>query len=98
MTYNFDFDRWYENQRRVLDARKASGELDEEAMAKLLEELETRYDEMCRRLDRSSSCRSTNRSVAGQCWRAPFSADAIRRLMSSMEPSPLIRLIKPAFS
>jgi hypothetical protein len=53
MTYNFDFDRWYENQRRLLDARRASGEVDEETWSKLLEELEARYDEMCRRLDRS---------------------------------------------
>jgi len=27
MTYNFDPDRWYENQRRVLDAKRERGEL-----------------------------------------------------------------------
>jgi hypothetical protein len=52
MTYNFDPDRWYENQRRLLDARRAAGEIDQDTLGKLLEDLETRYDEMCRRQDR----------------------------------------------
>ncbi len=53
MTYNFDADRWYENQRRLLDKRREDEHLDEETFAKLLEELERRYEEMTTRLDGS---------------------------------------------
>jgi hypothetical protein len=53
MTYNFDPDRWYENQRRLVDLRKDGGELDEVAYLAELEVLERRYDEMVKRLDRS---------------------------------------------
>ena len=52
MTYNFDPDRWYENQRRALDVRRDSGELDEPEHAAALEDLERRYDALCRRLDK----------------------------------------------
>ena len=51
MTYNFDPDRWFENQRRVLDVRRDRGEIDAAAYEKALERLEARYDEMSRRLD-----------------------------------------------
>jgi hypothetical protein len=51
MTYNFDPERWYEMQRELLEARRASGEIDEPMFAKLLEELNQRYDEMVARLD-----------------------------------------------
>lgn len=53
MTYNFDPDRWYENQRRVLDARRDRGELDSAGHEAELERLEARYEEMSRRLDTS---------------------------------------------
>ena len=53
MTYNFDPDRWYENQRRALEARRERGELDAAAYEAELERLETRYEEMSRRLDTS---------------------------------------------
>ena len=53
MTYNFDADRWYENQRALLVARRESGELDENAFAEALEELDRRFDEMLSRLDGS---------------------------------------------
>jgi len=53
MTYNFDPDRWYENQRRVLEARRARAELDDAAYARLLEELDQKYEELVARLDRS---------------------------------------------
>jgi len=51
VTYNFDPDRWYENQRRLLDARRERGEIDEAAYEAALEQLETRVEEMTRRLD-----------------------------------------------
>jgi hypothetical protein len=51
MTYNFDPDRWLENQRRAVEGRRERGELDEEACRRALEELERRYEEMVARLD-----------------------------------------------
>jgi hypothetical protein len=53
MTYNFDPERWYENQRRLLEARRAAGEIDQDALDAQLEDLERRYEEMCARLDGS---------------------------------------------
>jgi hypothetical protein len=53
VTYNFDPDRWYENQRLLLDGRRARGEIDDAAHEAELERLEARYDEMTRRLDAS---------------------------------------------
>jgi hypothetical protein len=52
VTYNFDPDRWYEMQRRLVDARHERGELDDAAYQTELEALEQRYDEMLRRLDK----------------------------------------------
>lgn len=51
MTYNFDPERWYENQRALLEARRRGGELDDEGFVRALAELEDKYDEMLRRLD-----------------------------------------------
>ena len=53
MTYNFDPDRWFENQRRLLDARRDRGEIDAAGYDAEIERLEARYDEMSRRLDAS---------------------------------------------
>ena len=51
MTYNFDPDRWYENERDLLAARYLSGEIDAQALADAIEDLDRRYDEMIERLD-----------------------------------------------
>jgi hypothetical protein len=51
MTYNFDLDRWYENQKRRLDARRAAGEIDDRAWQELIDDLDRRYDDLQRRLD-----------------------------------------------
>ena len=51
MTYNFDPDQWFENQRLALDHRLASGEIVEDEHRAQLEELERRLEEMLRRLD-----------------------------------------------
>lgn len=51
MTYNFDPDRWYANERAALEECRrleAWSEADYEAA---LEDLDRRYDEMVRRLD-----------------------------------------------
>lgn len=52
MTYNFDPEKWYENHRRLLLARRERGELDEREFADALEELERRFEEMLAQLDR----------------------------------------------
>jgi hypothetical protein len=51
VTYNFDPDRWYENERLRLDMRQRTGEMTEEDAAKALEELDRRYEAMLARLD-----------------------------------------------
>jgi hypothetical protein len=51
MTYNFDPDRWYEDQLRLLEIRRRDGALDERAYAEALQELERRYEKMVARLD-----------------------------------------------
>ncbi len=52
MTYNFDPDRWYENQRRALDAERDQGTLTPEQYQAGLDDLERRLDEMSSRLDK----------------------------------------------
>jgi hypothetical protein len=51
MTYNFDPDRWYEDERDMLEARLKSGEMAAQEYEKALYLLEERYDEMLQRLD-----------------------------------------------
>ncbi len=51
MTYNFDPDKWFENQRRALLARRERGELDEREFAAALEELDRRYERMLAQQD-----------------------------------------------
>ena len=51
MTYNFDPDRWYENERDLLMARFKSGEIDAQALEDAISDLDRRYDEMVERLD-----------------------------------------------
>jgi hypothetical protein len=50
MTYNFDPDRWYDNQRALLEHRRARGEIDATQFDEELERLGQRYDEMLERL------------------------------------------------
>ncbi len=51
MTYNFDPDRWYENERTALEARRRTEGWSDEAYETALADLDRRYDEMLRRLD-----------------------------------------------
>jgi hypothetical protein len=51
VTYNFDPERWLENERLRLEHRRRTGELSQEAAAKAAEELERRYEAMLARLD-----------------------------------------------
>ncbi|RPJ64612.1 MAG: hypothetical protein EHM24_22500 [Acidobacteria bacterium] len=51
MTYNFDPDRWYDDQRLRLDLQRRNGELSEADYPAALAELDRRYDQMVKRLD-----------------------------------------------
>lgn len=51
MTYNFDPDRWLENQRRALEGRRDRGELDDGAFPEAWDDLDRRYEELVARLD-----------------------------------------------
>jgi hypothetical protein len=62
MTYNFDPDRWYENHRRALDAKRDRGEVTADGYQAALDELERRYEEMSSRLDKPFELSDTPRS------------------------------------
>ena len=51
MTYNFDPDRWYDDERGILDARLRAGGMSAQEYKQALSALERRYDEMLQRLD-----------------------------------------------
>ena len=51
MTYNFDPDRWYENERLVIDERFRSGIMNARQYKDAIDDLDCRYDDMLDRLD-----------------------------------------------
>jgi hypothetical protein len=51
MTYNFDPDRWYDDERGMLEARFKSGEINPQEYEDALGKLDQRYDEMLKDLD-----------------------------------------------
>ena len=51
MTYNFDPDRWYDNELAALESAHKAGRLDEMDVERLKDELLDRYDDMVARLD-----------------------------------------------
>lgn len=51
MTYNFDPDRWYENERSAIEAEYRSGKKTAQQYMIAIEDLYRRYDEMMDRLD-----------------------------------------------
>jgi hypothetical protein len=53
MTYNFDPDRWYDNEMMVLKERLRTGELDARSYEAAINDLDHRYNEMLERLDGS---------------------------------------------
>ena len=59
---SFDPDRWYENQRRALDAKRDRGELTSDGYQAGLDDLEHRYEEMTSRLDKPFDLSGTPRS------------------------------------
>jgi hypothetical protein len=53
MTYNFDPERWYDNERAFLDQQYQSGEMSAKAYYAALKTLENKLGEMWTRLDGS---------------------------------------------
>ena len=51
MTYNFDPERWYDDERGLLEARFKAGEMSQQEYQDALGDLDRRYDEMLDRLD-----------------------------------------------
>ncbi|MDM8541632.1 hypothetical protein QUF90_11150 [Desulfococcaceae bacterium HSG9] len=51
MTYNFDPDRWYENEIAYLQDKLKSETISEKDFKKAAEKLDQRYEEMWKRLD-----------------------------------------------
>lgn len=51
MTYNFDPEAWFDRELTALNAKRERGEIDDDAHATDLDELNRRYDEMITRLD-----------------------------------------------
>ena len=51
MTYNFDPDKWYENEIAFLKHNYKSGKISEQEYQASLEELGKRHEDMWRRLD-----------------------------------------------
>lgn len=61
MTYNFDPDRWYENELAVLKEQHTSGELNPLEYEQAVADLDRRYDEMLERLDGSYQIPGTDK-------------------------------------
>lgn len=51
MTYNFDPDRWYDNELAALEAAYRAGRLDRAVFERRRDQLVDRYDDMVARLD-----------------------------------------------
>lgn len=51
MTYNFDPDKWYENEVAFLENNYKFGKISEKEYKSSLEELSKRHEDMWRRLD-----------------------------------------------
>ena len=53
MTYNFDPDKWYENELTTIRAKHQRGEISGEELEAEIQNLDRKYDEMWKRLDGS---------------------------------------------
>lgn len=51
MTYNFDPDKWYDDELTMLQSKLTHGEITEREYGQAIESLEIKLDEMWRRLD-----------------------------------------------
>ncbi len=53
MTYNFDPDRWYDNELAVIHAKYSAGQLTEQEYDLAVRELDKKHEAMWKRLDGS---------------------------------------------
>jgi len=53
MTYNFDPDRWYDNELSAIRAKHQKREISEQEFEKRIQQLDSKYDAMWKRLDGS---------------------------------------------
>ena len=53
MTYNFDPDRWYENELFVIRSKYEAGQMTKQEYNKAVEELDRKHEAMWERLDGS---------------------------------------------
>ena len=60
MTYNFDPDKWYENEISILKSKVKSGEITEPEYKKAVNKLEERLEKMWKRLDGTYQIQKTN--------------------------------------
>lgn len=67
MTYNFDPDRWYDNERQVIDERFRSGRIDAREYKGAIDDLDCRYDEMLDRLDGTYQLPSQTQNIPDNC-------------------------------
>ena len=51
MTYNFDPDKWHENELLILKLKFKSGEITEQELKKAINVLDKRLEDMWKRLD-----------------------------------------------
>jgi len=51
VTYNFNPDRWYDNERLVIDERFRSGKINAREYKDAIDDLDCLYDDMLDRLD-----------------------------------------------
>lgn len=51
MTYNFDPDKWYEDEAYILNLKLMKGEITQDQYNELIEVLDKKLDEMWNRLD-----------------------------------------------
>jgi hypothetical protein len=53
MTYNFDPDRWYENELLVVRSKYKTGQITKQEYNKAVKELDRKLEDMWKRLDGS---------------------------------------------
>ena len=60
MTYNFDPDKWYENEISILKSKVRSGEITEPEYKRALDKLDRRLEKMWNRLDGTYQIQGVN--------------------------------------
>lgn len=58
MTYNFDPDRWYDDEYAAIEYQYSQGKVTRDERTRALADLEKRYEDMVKRLDGTFQVRS----------------------------------------